>query len=87
MGGQHYSEVMQRRKWKGPCLTGRTKESATKVLQKFKMGKTMTSEIVNVLSPREKHFAQSTFPINYAKGAGQEQEGQESTILSGYMDT
>lgn len=47
----------------------------------------MTSEIVNVLSPREKHFAQSTFPINYAKGAGQEQEGQESTILSGYMDT
>lgn len=29
LGGQHFSEEMQRRKWKCPCLMGGTKESAT----------------------------------------------------------
>lgn len=35
----------------------------------------MTSGTVNIVNSREKSFAQSTFPGNNAKGAGQGWEG------------
>lgn len=85
MGSQYYSGVMQRRKWKGPCLMGGTKERVTEALQQFKMGKAMTSGIVNVL--KTKGLCQWTFPSNNAKGQGRGGRGRRGKGAQSYLDT
>lgn len=60
------SNAMQ--SWRGPCLMGGTKESTTEALQQYKVGKAMTSGIVNVLSPRERVLPSQHSPAIMQKG-------------------
>lgn len=49
---------------------GGTKKSATEALQPYKVGKAMTSGIVNVLSPRERALPSQHSPAIMQKGSG-----------------
>lgn len=49
---------------------GETKENATEALQQYRVGKTMTSGIVNVLNPRERALPSQHSLAIMQKGQG-----------------
>lgn len=75
-------------KWRGPCLMGGTKESATEALQQYKVGNAMISGIVNVLSPRERALPSQHSPAIMQKGQGGvgREEGTQSYLVAQYMN-
>ena len=66
---------------------GGTKESATEAPEKYKLGKPMTSGIVNIhLSPRERALTSQQYKRGRA-GQGRAGQGPQYYVMVGYMDT
>lgn len=84
LGSQQCSEAMQS-KWRGPCLKGGTKESATEPLQQCKVGKTVTYGI-NILSPRERALLSQHYIPKEAKWTRWGQMGQKEHNLFKWLD-